>query len=320
MTKVSVLMGVYNEEETQIDLAIKSILSQTFTDYELIIINDNPNNKKIGEFLSKEKKMSSKIKVYTNKKNIGLAVSMNEAFKFSKGKYIARMDADDISLETRLEKEVELLDSGNYDFVFSNYDIIDEKGSIIKENASRYYSPKDIINMIYEKNIIHHPTVMMKRDIFARARGYRNFPCAQDYDLWLRLLTLNCRFYMINETLFQYRIRDKSTTSRKRVQQKITIEYSRQMLLERLTTGKDSYSYEKYEEYVESIKSKYKQIDKQMENSIKKLSEAQELNKNRKYILMFLYRINVFISSPFYRDCYIKQKKMIKKIKKYLNN
>lgn len=320
MPKVSVLMGVYNEQFSQIDLAIKSILSQTFTDYELIIVNDAPENKKMKEFLTKEKKLSSKINVYTNKENIGLADSMNKAFKYSTGQYIARMDSDDISLPTRLEKEAKILDSGKYDFVFTNYNIIDEQGNLIKEKASEVYSPKDIVNNLYKKNIIHHPTIMMTRDVFMKAKGYRKFPCAQDYDFWLRLINLNCRFYMINEVLFNYRIRSTSTTARKKVQQKITIEYSRKLFLERLKNGRDTYSYEGYEQYVKAIKSKYRCIDKQMERSNKQLRKAQELKKEKKYIESFLYRVNVFLSSSFYRDSYIKQKQMIKKIEKFLAN
>ena len=82
MPKVSVLMGVYNEKFNQIDLAIKSILTQTFNDYELIIINDNPKDKEMKEFLKNEKQLSSKINIYTNEENVGLAISMNNAFKY----------------------------------------------------------------------------------------------------------------------------------------------------------------------------------------------------------------------------------------------
>ncbi len=319
MPRVSVLMGVYNEEFNYIDLAIKSILSQSFTDYELIIINDAPENKKMREFLIKEKKLSSKISIYTNEYNMGLAVSMNKAFKYSSGQYIARMDSDDISFATRLEKEVKILDSGKYDFVFTNYNIIDSQGKLIKEKVSDYYSNKDITNNLYKKNIIHHPTIMMTRDIFMKANGYRNFPCAQDYDFWLRLISIDCRFYMIDEVLFNYRIRNTSTTARRRVQQKITIEYSRKLFLERLKYGMDTYSYEEYEQYVEKTKSMYCNIDEQFEKSNKKLRRAQELKKEKKNILALFYRINVFFSSPFYRDSYIRQNKEIKKIKKILN-
>lgn len=315
MSKVSVLMSIYNESEYQIELAVKSILSQSFTDYELIIINDAPQNKKLKEFLKRIKNLSSKIKVYTNKENIGLALSMNYAAEISSGKYIARMDADDMSFSERLAKEVKVLDSGKFDFVFTNYNLIDEDGNLIKEKASEYYSPEIIKKKICERNIIHHPTVMMTREIFKKAGEYRNFPCAQDYDLWLRLLTVNCRFYMIDEVLFQYRIRNMSITSRKRIQQKLTIDYSRNLLLERLQTGTDSYSYKEYEKYIDSTKLKYKNIEKQMDDSLKKLNKAKELKKRKKYISMFFYRINVFLSSPFYRDSYINQKIIVKKIK-----
>ena len=83
-----------------------------------------------------------------------------------------------------------------------------------------------------------------------------------------------------------------------------------------MKNGKDTYSYENYEQYVETNKSKYHCIDKQMEKSNKQLRKAQELKNKKKYIKSFLCRVNVFLNSPFYRDSYIKQKKMIKEIEK----
>ncbi len=318
MVDISVLMSVYNEDESQIELAIKSILTQSYSNFELIIINDNPQNSTISKCLNQMKKLSPKIKIYSNHENMGLALSMNEAFKLSKGRYIARMDADDISFPSRFEKQIKVLEGGSYDFVFTNYDLIDEEGNIIKKKTSKYYDSSEIANIIYKKNIIHHPTVMMSRKIFEEAGGYRNFPCAQDYDFWLRLLNLNCRFYMINEVLFQYRIRGNSTTFRKKVQQQLTLEYSRKLLLERLRFGKDSYSFENYTKYIENKKLKNKKIEIQLEKGMKKLSLASERLKKRRYFSFLYNRIIVFLGNSYYRNYYLTQKKMIIKIKYYL--
>ena len=101
---ISVLMSCYNSEKT-VQKSIESIISQSFQDYELIIIDDGSNDG-TEEILNKYEK-EEKIKIFTNKKNIGLTKSLNTLIKISNGKYIARQDADDISLPQRFEKQID---------------------------------------------------------------------------------------------------------------------------------------------------------------------------------------------------------------------
>ena len=110
MVCVSVLMSVYNEPEEWMRVAIDSILGQTFTDFEFIIINDNPKRKLNREILSDYAKQDKRIVILENEENIGLTKSLNKGLKVAKGKYIARMDADDISLSDRLEKQVNFME------------------------------------------------------------------------------------------------------------------------------------------------------------------------------------------------------------------
>ncbi len=102
-------MSTYNETVEELKKAIDSILTQTFKNFEFIIILDNPQNyehkKVINEYLSKDKRIIFLI----NESNIGLAASLNEGIENAKGDYIARMDADDISMPNRLEKEYNYL-------------------------------------------------------------------------------------------------------------------------------------------------------------------------------------------------------------------
>ncbi len=102
---VSVLMSVYNEPIEWIQEAIDSIIHQTFTDFEFIIVNDNPKRKELATSLVVNAEKDNRITVISNAENIGLTKSLNIGLKHCKGKYIARMDADDISLPQRFEKQ-----------------------------------------------------------------------------------------------------------------------------------------------------------------------------------------------------------------------
>lgn len=319
MPKISVLMSVYNETAVQIEEAVQSILDQTFSDFELLIVNDAPSNPNMSNLLATVQTLSKdRIKIYNNETNIGLALSMNRAAELSTGKYIARMDADDISLPERFQKEVQLLDSGKYDFVFTNYVTINDNGEFItKTPLSPNYNDDVISDRICEENIIHHPTVMMKRDVFEKAGRYRNFPCAQDYDLWLRLVSVGCRFHMINEVLFHYRVRRTSITSKKRLQQKLTMDYARKLYIERLKTGTDSYKYEGYIEYVQKNIKKHKNAEQQLDTNRLKLQKAYQYKRKGNLIGFFVCRVSVFLGSSVYRASYldkVRNKREIKKV------
>ena len=103
--KISVIMSAYKEDEKWLRASIESILNQSFQDFEFIIVLDNPDAKKLDYIIKEYKERFSKIKYFKNKKNMGLVYSLNFALKHAKGEYIARMDADDIEIPTRLEEE-----------------------------------------------------------------------------------------------------------------------------------------------------------------------------------------------------------------------
>ena len=118
MPKVSVIMGTYNGEQT-LDTAIQSICNQTFTDWEFIICDDCSTDR-TWEIISQWEKKDSRIKGIRNSKNMKIAASSNRCIALAKGKYIAKMDDDDVSYPERLEKEVRFLDEhSDFDFVSS---------------------------------------------------------------------------------------------------------------------------------------------------------------------------------------------------------
>ena len=245
---LSIIMSVYNEKISEFLEALNSIQNQTYKNIEIIVIIDNPARKDIECELKKID--DSRIIYKVNKKNIGLADSMNLAANMAKGEYLVRMDADDISYPDRLQKELEQLKKTNADYVCSWFDYIDEDGKKIDKKV-KFYKNEIINEMLPYNNCIHHPTVIIKKDAFFQVGGYRNFPCAQDYDLWLRLFDMGYRVTIVENVLLSYRIRESSTTSQKRVQQHYTVEYARRLLRERHKYGKDSYSTENYQMFLE---------------------------------------------------------------------
>ena len=282
MNKLAVLMSIYNETETEIMQSVNSILNQTYKDFVLIIVYDNPKDDKLKKVVDKLKNKDKRITILYNEKNIGLAMSMNKAFDYANAKYVARMDADDIAEKDRLEKEIKILESG-YDFVYSNYVYIDELGNEINKDTE-IYSEKITKKILPYRNTIHHPTVMFTSEIFEKSGKYRNFPCSQDYDLWLRFKENNAKMYAINDVLLKYRVRENSTSQEKMMKQIATLKYMRKLYKQRQKNGKDDYSINNYNNYIEKLgvnnetkKQEFKKYKAIQEQGIKLYSEGNKL-------------------------------------------
>lgn len=302
MCKISVLMSIYNENDKEIYEAFTSILNQTFADFELIVVVDNPQITLFSEYLKELGISDKRIKIIYNDVNIGLAESMNKAFAISRGCYIARMDADDVAFPTRFWEEIQVLDR-EYDLVCSDYILIDENSKEINKKITSYSIETLELDLEYG-NIIHHPTVMMTREIFEKSNGYRNFPCSQDYDLWLRIHEIGGRFAIINKPLLKYRIRANSITESKSFKQIATIWYIQKLHKERQMFGKDSYSLAQYDEYLTKLRLNDEQFIKECE-AAKSYKKKIDDEKNQNKIKAVSMMIKLSIVNSFYRKLYI---------------
>ncbi len=214
MIKVSVIMSIYKEPLEWISLSIESILKQTYSNFEFIIVNDNPDREYNNLLLEEYSHKDNRIVVIKNESNIGLTKSLNKAILFSTGDYIARMDADDISSPNRFEKQL-LFFSKNSDITvcYSNYSRINEVGSYI---CQRFQTFNDYnINYITYTNPIGHSTVMFKKDICQiRSPLYdEDYRRSQDYELWSFLYLSGVKFGYIDESLLNYRVSKSQITS-----------------------------------------------------------------------------------------------------------
>lgn len=309
MVKVSILMSVYNEKEKDLRQSIESVLNQDFQDFEFIIVNDNPNNDIIKDILRQYSEIDKRIKLILNEENIGLAMSLNRAAKIANSEYLLRMDADDICEPNRISIQYNFIRSHEYDVVCSNYSFINEHSLPINREV-RHYTPSEIVKKLPQGNVIHHPTVIMKKEAFDIVGGYRDFPCSQDYDLWLRMLEKNFSFYMINKKLLRYRVRSESISVSRRYEQLCTSIYIRNLYLERLKTGKDNYTFSNYKKYLSNL-ARYTEKEK-VNNYYNMLVKSHENYNNKKYISGLYIRMKVFLNSKIYRENF--KSKMILKL------
>ena len=204
--KISVLMPVYNGEKF-LKEAIDSILNQSFKDFEFLIINDGSTDRSKKIILSYQ---DQRIRFFENKKNLGVAKTLNRGLKLAKGKYIARMDADDISLSDRFKKQVEFMEKnpqvavcGTWVKLIGNHNIWQSPGDdkTIK-SLSLFYSS------------IYHPTALIRNDLLKRYNLSYNpsFIHAEDYELWVKIME-KAKVANLKEVLLSHRIHSNGTGS-----------------------------------------------------------------------------------------------------------
>lgn len=219
MTKecsVSIIMGVYNGVKTM-DEAIESICAQSFKDWEFIICDDASTDdtwKQLNEWSKKD----DRIKIIRNPENLRLAATLNKCLSYASGKYIARMDDDDVSYPQRLEEQVLFLETHpEYDLVGSQIDGYDGE-HLIPNYWRRKETPqkKDFL----EASQFIHPTVVFRKDALLQVGGYRSVKetrRAEDYDLFMRLYAVGFKGYNIQKPLLRYYIDDRKALYRCRL-------------------------------------------------------------------------------------------------------
>ena len=203
---ISVIMSTYNESEQQLECSILSIINQSYKNIEFIIINDNPENTALSNYLNHI--TDERVKIYENECNLGLVTSLNKAISFARGKYLARMDADDIAMPDRLEEQLSYLLENNLDMIGSDIQLINEDGSLAQRRMHFPVSHEQICKYMRWGNCLAHPTWLVKQDVYDALGGYRNVKSCEDYDFILRALATN-RFRIGNlpKIELQYRIR-----------------------------------------------------------------------------------------------------------------
>ena len=228
---ISVVMPVYNAEN-YLEEAIESILKQTYKNFEFIIIDDGSTDRSL-EIAEKYKNQEERI-VLISRENRGLITSLNEGIERAQGKYIARMDADDISLPQRFEKQLELMEKKDADICGSHFHIINEHGNYIDSH---------IVPLDFNQFLIHlsittpfaHPSVIIKKDFLVKNKltyGFSKYKNAEDYALWIEMWEKKAKFVNVNSFLIKYRNFTESLSKKnKKNLSKDSIELSKEFIL-----------------------------------------------------------------------------------------
>ena len=209
--KVTVLMPVYNGE-LYLREAINSILNQTFTDFELIILDDCSKDGSVDLIKTYT---DERIRLIANPVNQGLRFILNQGGKLARAEYIARMDCDDISLPHRLAKQVEYLDRHPEIAIVGAQSIyIDTEGKVVEsQNMFRCAAESSSIRWTasYECPFVHPLVMFRKQVLWGELGGYDEMAVfAEDYEMWLRLLSNNYQGANLPEVLLKYRVNPKS--------------------------------------------------------------------------------------------------------------
>lgn len=222
---ISVIMSTYKEDEKLLRESIESILNQTYKDFEYIIILDYPDNDVHKSVIEEYALKDDRIHFYINEKNMGLTDSLNRGLSLCHGEYIARMDADDISLPDRLERQMKYLEKNRYDLIGGITEMVNENGSLLYSIKSVPTDPKKINKALRYSQCIAHPTWLGRKEVFEKNAGYRHMPLCEDYDFTLRAVLNGFVISNLNEAVLKYRMTSNSISRSNLFEQYLYMSY-----------------------------------------------------------------------------------------------
>lgn len=239
--KISPLISVVlpiNKNDGYFNQAVVSILEQSYLNFELIIIANNCTDELWGVILEL-KKLDNRIRPYRLNMG-GLVFSLNFGIEVSNGVYIARMDADDICLKTRLEEQI------NYFLLYPEIDVLGTQIKYVDEDCNptdfeASFLPletADLLNISYYKSPLYHPTVMFKKDKITSLGGYKYAFYGEDYELWNRCFQNNIIIKNLDKVLLLYRVHSNQSSQYNRKKNQYV---SLVLILSVIATGKYKY-------------------------------------------------------------------------------
>lgn len=210
MPFVSVIMPAYNAERF-LEEAVRSVMNQTFQDWELLILDDcaTDGTYALAERLAAE---DDRITLYKNEQNMGVARTRNRGFDLCRGQYVALLDSDDVWHPQKLEKQVLLAKQTSADVIYCSYGMIDEQG---KKKCEDFIVPEqtDLENSLV-RSVISCSTALLSREIVQKYR-FRSEYYHEDLVLWLEILRDGYRARGVTQVMAQYRILNAARSSDK---------------------------------------------------------------------------------------------------------
>ncbi len=235
---ISVVMSVYNGKK-YLQESVDSILNQTCKDFEFIVVNDGSTDDSLDMLLEYQAK-DNRLLIVTQS-NIGLTRSLNRGIRLADSEFIARQDADDISLPKRFERQLDYMKTHTEVAVVGCLGDFFNVNGILRTTKTPKYSREGIKRHLVRKNLFMHGSAMVRKSCLEKVGFYREFfRHAQDYDLWLRL-SQYFDIDILSEHLYQYRVTAEAISVSKWPIQKQYADIARKLHTERLAAGKDSY-------------------------------------------------------------------------------
>ena len=209
MPRVSVLTPIYKTNPKHLRECIESVLKQTFTDFEFLILNDSPDEKYLADIVNSYH--DPRIKYIENKTNMGISPSRNRLLKMARGEYIAIFDHDDISMPTRLAQQVAYMDAN------PNVGVLSGWLQYFGEDDNIWQTPEndtDIKICLTDNCYVAHTAAMVRKSVLVENHiEYEEvYTPAEDYRLWARLMDIT-RFHNLQTVLVKYRFLDTNTSN-----------------------------------------------------------------------------------------------------------
>ena len=209
MDLVSVIMPYYKKKK-YIELAVNSVIQQTYKNFELIIVHDDENKEDLN-FLKNLIKKDKRIKLYINKKNLGAGKSRNKGIKLSQGSLIAFLDADDLWTRNKLKKQIFFMKKNLVDISHTSYHIINSDNKIIGSRRAKDMNHKLLLNSCD----IGLSTVIIKKELITNKIKFANINTKEDYVLWLKITLNNKKIFALKNNLTKWRKLNDSLSASK---------------------------------------------------------------------------------------------------------
>jgi teichuronic acid biosynthesis glycosyltransferase TuaG len=205
---ISVIIPYYKKKKF-IEETIKSVLDQTYQNFEIIIVYDDVDHQDLP-YLNKIKNFDKRINLFINKKNMGAGLSRNIAIDYSKGNFIAFLDSDDIWKESKLENQIEFMKKNSLIVSHTSYDIINKHKKVISTRRARnFYAVNDLLKSCD----IGLSTVIISKKIKELNLQFPNLKTKEDFVLWLSILKKNIPIIAFNKNLSYWRKLDNSLST-----------------------------------------------------------------------------------------------------------
>jgi len=222
MPCVSILIGIYNGQKT-LEQSLSSILAQTFKDFEIIAIDDASTDTTPNILEQFAAKYPNVFIVERNTSNQGLTKSLNKAFKKARGKYIARIDADDFWEPAKLEKQISFLDAHPEIGIVGTNCFVRYKGNVHVKKTTFYETHKQIEEKLFRRNPFAHSSILARTTLLRNANGYdESVRYGQDYELWLRLFP-KTKFHNLQDFLCTRTVSNGISVAKQNAQMKQSI-------------------------------------------------------------------------------------------------